>query len=122
MPQTSFDIVHLTVGYYRDGDTYRGPWRQDHSGKWVGNPATCAEVHDIMKSVKNKVKSSGASRTHSAAMLYPHLERIMRWSESQCPDVDPQLHPSRTLEERTFRTIHYLFRAFLAVGWQTWFR
>ncbi|TFY52689.1 hypothetical protein EVJ58_g9871 [Rhodofomes roseus] len=105
-----------------EGDLYRGEWRFDeHRSRWVGNPATCAEVRDILKAIKNKANTDGGERTHSVAMRYDYLKAIIEWSETECPPAEAMVTP-RDVAHRTKVTTHLFFRAFASTGWTIWTR
>ncbi|KAH9830800.1 uncharacterized protein C8Q71DRAFT_842312 [Rhodofomes roseus] len=105
-----------------EGDLYRGEWRFDeHRSRWVGNPATCAEVRDILKAIKNKANADGGERTHSVAMRYDYLKAIIEWSETECPPAEAMVTP-RDVAHRTKVTTHLFFRAFASTGWTIWTR
>ncbi|KAI6111260.1 hypothetical protein F5141DRAFT_1274775 [Pisolithus sp. B1] len=68
-----------------DGAIFRGDWHHnDARHQWEGNPVLSAEVSDIVASIRHKVSSQGAERTHSGAMKKEYMDRILTWSESQC--------------------------------------
>ncbi|KAI6095655.1 hypothetical protein EDD16DRAFT_1719009 [Pisolithus croceorrhizus] len=68
-----------------DGAIFRGEWHHnDARHRWEGNPVLSAEVSDIVASIRHKVSSQGAERTHSGAMKKEYMDRILTWSESQC--------------------------------------
>ncbi|KAI6019428.1 hypothetical protein BKA83DRAFT_4495450 [Pisolithus microcarpus] len=69
-----------------DGATFRGSWHHnDARHRWEGNPVLSAEVNDVIASIRHKVSSDGAERTHSGAMKKEYMDRILAWSASQCP-------------------------------------
>ncbi|KAI5982209.1 hypothetical protein EDD15DRAFT_2378154 [Pisolithus albus] len=69
-----------------DGATFRGSWHHnDARHRWEGNPVLSAEVNDIIASIRHKLSSDGAERTHSGAMKKEYMDRILTWSASQCP-------------------------------------
>ena len=107
-----------------DGDTFRTGFRFcEKQNKWVGNPATCAEVRDLLISLKNKAAADGgAERHHSVAMKYEYLAQMISWSESVCP-FNPESAPDDlTIEIRAFQTEHIRFRAFSSLAWTLWTR
>ncbi|KAI6029751.1 hypothetical protein BKA83DRAFT_4625377 [Pisolithus microcarpus] len=68
-----------------DSAIFRGDWHHnDARNRWEGNPVLSAEVSDIVASIRHKVSSQGAERTHSGAMKKEYMDRILAWSESQC--------------------------------------
>lgn len=115
-------VAHIFI---RSGDLFQGKFEySDRRKKWVGNPATCAEVKDLLTSVKNKAASDGGERNHSAAMSYKLLEQMTSWSESVCP-FNPEDAPpleSLTIEARTILTEHVMFRALSALAFTLWTR
>jgi hypothetical protein len=95
--------------------------------RWVGNPALCAEVQDIIKSISNRAAADGGERTHSAPMTYKLLKKMVDWSNSVCPydHQDLALDPAKfglSVEEKIFRTQHICFRAFASLAWTLWTR
>ncbi|KAI5982451.1 hypothetical protein EDC04DRAFT_2592774 [Pisolithus marmoratus] len=69
-----------------DGATFRRDWHHnDTRHRWEGNPVRSAEVNDVVASIRHKVSSEGAERTHSGAMKKEYMDRILTWSESRCP-------------------------------------
>jgi hypothetical protein len=106
----------------RDGDTYRGKWAYNETQKrWEGNPAESAEVQDVMEAVKHKCGAEGGDRKHSLAMSKDHMEKILRWSETEFPQ-ERVSEPAKTMEEQAQRTKHLQFRAFGSTGWTIWSR
>ncbi|KAI5982051.1 hypothetical protein EDD15DRAFT_2181820 [Pisolithus albus] len=80
-----------------DGATFRGTWHHnDARHRWEGNPVLSAEVNDVVASIRHKVSSDGAERTHSGAMKKEYMDRILTWSASQCP-LDVPFHKSMKL-------------------------
>ncbi|KAI6029265.1 hypothetical protein BKA83DRAFT_4046997 [Pisolithus microcarpus] len=80
-----------------DGATFCGSWHHnDARHQWEGNPVLSAEVNDVVASIRHKVSSDGAERTHSGAMKKEYMDRILAWSASQCP-LDIPLHKSMKL-------------------------
>ncbi|KIK22932.1 hypothetical protein PISMIDRAFT_101590 [Pisolithus microcarpus 441] len=80
-----------------DGATFRGSWHHnDARHQWEGNPVLSAEVNDVIASIRHKVSSDGAERTHSGAMKKEYMDRILAWSASQCP-LDIPLHMKLTI-------------------------
>jgi hypothetical protein len=116
----------------RDGNTYRGDWHFcERTCQWIGNPALCAEVQDILKSISNRAAADGGERTHSAAMTYGLLEKMIDWSNRACPYdppvaattlLDPAKFGLRSAEEEIFQTQHICFRAFASLAWTLWTR
>ena len=116
--------IHLIAPSTSDGDTFRNEFKFcEKRDKWVGNPATCAEVKDLLTSLKNKTAADGGERRHSAAMKYTYLAQMMRWSELVCPFDPNSMHiPNLTIDTRAFQTEHIRFRAFASVAWTLWTR
>jgi hypothetical protein len=117
-------LIYLIALFASDGDTFRREFKFcKKRNKWVGNPATCAEVKDLLTSLKNKAAADG-ERHHSAAMKYSYLAQMINWSESVCP-FDPDSAPRSedlTIEARSFQTEHIRFRAFASLAWTLWTR
>ncbi|KLO05243.1 hypothetical protein SCHPADRAFT_811754, partial [Schizopora paradoxa] len=101
---------------YLEGAKYRGKWGFDEAkGEWVGNPAESPEVQDLRAALKHKDRSDGRIRNHATAMTYENMERIMAWSEKECPNEMSNHEPS-TAEERAEVTKHLRLRAFASTG------
>ncbi|KAG0702302.1 hypothetical protein DFH29DRAFT_805105 [Suillus ampliporus] len=118
------------------GDTYRGKWHySDPRQRWEGNPVCSAEVQDIIKSVRHKANSDGNERTHSIAMTKGHMDRILAWTETICPQVQyislisaistgnpTPTEKTLTLESRTLFTRVLMNLAFSSTCWNLWTR
>jgi hypothetical protein len=114
---------------HRDGGTYRGQWYFHETRKrWEGNPATLAEVADVLTAIKHKSGAEGGDRTHSLAMTKEYMERMFKWSESKVSAEAIQHvlnytgQTNMTAEEQTLMTKHLEFRAFAATAWTIWSR
>jgi hypothetical protein len=117
-------VTYLIYGF-SDGDVYRGAFRFcDRRGRWVGNPATTADVKDLIKSLQNKAAADGGERTHSVPITYKLLEKMMNWSNQVSP-YDPKATAalsSLSPAERQTQTQHVMFRAFASLTWTLWAR
>ncbi|KIN97548.1 hypothetical protein M404DRAFT_160167 [Pisolithus tinctorius Marx 270] len=101
-----------------EGATFRGRWHHDDARhQWEGNLVLSAEVDDIVASIRHKVNSEGAERTHSGAMKKEYMDRILTWSESLCP-LDVPLHNKAKLTI----TRHLGYLACGAVAFTLWTR
>ena len=112
-----------------DDDTYWGPWHyNERNDRWEGNPADSAEVTDTLKAVKHKSGAEGGDRKHSLAMTKEYMERVLKWSESQCPTkmiehlAKEGQNRELSVEERSLITKHLEYRAFSSTGWTVWSR
>ena len=45
-----------------------------------------------MKSIKNKLSADGVDREHSLAMKKEHMDKILTWAKSDCPEIGSVLH------------------------------
>jgi hypothetical protein len=122
----------------RDGDTYRGRWNFNEARqRWEGNPASSAEVQDIIKSVKHKTSSEGGDRTHSIAMSKGFMDRILAWTQKLCPQetflglIRSVLTADTTrtggmelltMEARALITKITMYQAFSTTAWNLWTR
>ncbi|KIJ25952.1 hypothetical protein M422DRAFT_785374 [Sphaerobolus stellatus SS14] len=104
---------------------YVGPWVWHVEGNYgTGNPANSREVEQVVKAVQNRDAETG-ERKHSAAMKKEYMDRILDWSERECPeDLIQQVHNG---EERSFAarakvTQHLCMRAFSASAFTLWTR
>ncbi|KAG2353059.1 hypothetical protein BDR07DRAFT_1383578 [Suillus spraguei] len=121
-----------------DGDTYRGRWYFNEAHLcWEGNPASSAEVQDIIKSIKHKTSSEGGNRTHSIAMSKGFMDQILAWTHKLCPQ-ETFLGLMRsvlaagttrmagtellTLESHALLTKMTMFQAFSTTAWNLWTR
>lgn len=105
----------------REGDLYRGPFRFcDKTKQWVGNPADAAEVQDLIKSLNNKSAAEGGERTHSVAITYKMLEKMISWSNETCPHSTT--FERMSAKDRIQQTEHICFRAFMSSAWTLWTR
>ncbi|KAF8510373.1 hypothetical protein BU17DRAFT_55462 [Hysterangium stoloniferum] len=104
---------------------YRGQWHWDPEKKIArGNPAHAPEVREIVNAVIARDAALG-ERQHSAAMSKEYMDRIMAWSEQECPqEVLSSIIPSLNhfVEVRLKVTKHLLMRAFASSGWTLWTR
>lgn len=103
---------------------FRGPWFCDDArGEFRGNPADSHVIQDLMKSIKNMNAKEGKGRQHALAMKYEYLEKIMNWSEAQCPSSSVDAHlQDRSEEERFLRINHLRRRAHHATAFTLWTR
>ncbi|KAK7028811.1 hypothetical protein VNI00_014824 [Paramarasmius palmivorus] len=116
---TAWQIYSAMRRHYDDldGDTYRGPWREDRDKKiWVGNPTNAALVQDMVKACKNK--DGETERTHSKAMSFEDMVALYEWSCKMCPDN----LPVTDMESLTLKTEHLSFRAFISIAFTLWTR
>jgi hypothetical protein len=109
---------------FRDGGTYRGQWHyNENRQRWEGNPASSAEVADVLVAVKHKCGAEGGDRTHSLAMSKEYMERIFEWSEGKVSTAavetmkDPSQASNMSLTEQSAVTKHLEFRAFTSTAW-----
>ncbi|KAG1901248.1 uncharacterized protein F5891DRAFT_1144993 [Suillus fuscotomentosus] len=115
--------------------TYCGRWHFNKARLcWEGNPASSAEVQDIIKSVKHKTSSEGGDRTHSIAMSKGFMDRILAWTHKLCPPktflglMRSVLAPDTTstelltLESCELLTKMTMYQAFSTTAWNLWTR
>jgi len=115
---------------HRDGGTYRGQWYYHETHKrWEGNPASSAEVQDVLVAIKHKSGAEGGNRTHSLAMSKEYMERMFRWSEGKVSIEtaeqvlkDAGQATNMSVKERSLMTKHLEFRAFASTAWTVWSR
>ncbi|KAL4078905.1 hypothetical protein V8B97DRAFT_2021244 [Scleroderma yunnanense] len=68
-------------------------WSQSTvEGVHEGNPATSAEVDDVMASIKHKVTMEGSDHMHLSAMKKEYMDKILTWSMTACPELKSVLH------------------------------
>ncbi|KAL4076527.1 hypothetical protein V8B97DRAFT_2021900 [Scleroderma yunnanense] len=76
-----------------DGDTYHKKWHYSEAQQcWKGNPATSAEVDDVMASIKHKVTMEGSDCVHLSAMKKEYMDKILTWSMTTCSELKSALH------------------------------
>ena len=109
--------------------------------RWEGNPADSAEVQDVLTSIKHKASADEGDRKHSMPIMPEHLDQMLQWARTACPDLDfafsilrnahgtpgngtAQQLPSElvSLEVRTQVTRHLEQLAFASTAWTLWTR
>ncbi|KAF8519784.1 hypothetical protein BU17DRAFT_47457 [Hysterangium stoloniferum] len=104
---------------------YRGAWLWDPEKKIAReNPASAPEVREIVKAVIARDAALG-ERQHSAAMSKEYMDRIMAWSDQECPkkmlaSLTPCLSDFAKIRLKV--TKHLFMRAFASSGWTLWTR
>ena len=112
----------------RDGQKYANSYSYDEAtDKVSGCPARAPSVDAIREAVKTRsgVKGAAASRQHAEALSLEELQKLMRWSEKECPHemVTPErAQTARDLEELQVLTKHGLMRAFSSSAFTLWTR
>lgn len=95
-----------------------------------------ADVADIMASIKHKISAEGADHVHSSAMKREHMDKILAWMKSACPEIGSALRflsnaltkaPGTcgiSVSDGTKKQItKYLqFLAFASTAWTIWTR
>ena len=79
----------------RDEQMYAGAYVLDKAtGNISGCPAQALAIHDLMKAVKTRAGTKGAAvtRKHTEAMSLEDLQKVVRWSEKQCPNKLSIMH------------------------------
>ncbi|KAK7035306.1 hypothetical protein VNI00_012073 [Paramarasmius palmivorus] len=116
---TTWQIYSAFCKHYNklDGDTYRGPWREDKDKKkWVRNLMNSGLVQDMMKACKNK--DGETEWNHSQVMSYEAMEELYKWSCGICPDD----YSIMDMDALAHATEHFFFRAFISVAFTLWTR
>lgn len=110
----------------RDGDRYAGEYFFDEkTGEVRGCPARAANVKAVVKSVKTRAKSKGesATRNHADAMTLEEIQKLMRWSEEQCPnELLTDIKKVDDIAVLKFRLEHGFMRAFMSSAFTLWTR
>ncbi|KAL4063509.1 hypothetical protein V8B97DRAFT_2026414 [Scleroderma yunnanense] len=89
-----------------DGDTYHKKWHYNEAWQcWKENPATSAEVDDVMASIKHKVSAEGCDCVHSSAMKKEYMDKILTWSMTTCPELESMLHFISLVLTRCFELV-----------------
>lgn len=115
-------MTHLMCPFSDPSGRYRGVWHFDKDrGEWIGNPAECAEVQDLLKTISHKNKAEGKERHHAVAMKYEYLVKMMAWSRSIVPG-DVTMNPPPDHKGCALVARHVGFRTFLQTGWMLWLR
>ena len=88
-----------------------------------------------MKSIKNKLSADGVDHEHSSAMKKEHMDKILTWAKSDCPEIRSALHfiyvvltkaPASgvhigdDVKKRVTRRLEFL--AFALTAWIIWTR
>ncbi|KAI6141442.1 hypothetical protein BKA82DRAFT_3986196 [Pisolithus tinctorius] len=125
-----------------DGNTFRGKWGFNEARqRWEGNPAESADVQDVLTSIKHKASAEAGDRKHSLPITQDHLDRMLQWARTVCPDLDfalsvlrmtfstPGSGPAQQplsellgLKVRTLVTRHLEQLAFASTAWTLWTR
>ena len=104
---------------------YRGDWHWDPEKKLArGNPASAKEVREMVRAVISRDATLG-ERQHSAAMSKEYMDRIMAWSDQECPkEMIASLVPclDEFAKMRPKVTKHLFMWAFASSGWTLWTR
>jgi len=90
-----------------------------------------------MTAVKHTIGAEGADRVHSSAMKREHMDKILMWTRSTCPEIGSALNflsivltkgrvlPSACgINDSAKRQItkHLQFLAFTSTAWTIWSR
>ncbi|KAF8522430.1 hypothetical protein BU17DRAFT_44653 [Hysterangium stoloniferum] len=104
---------------------YRGVWHWDPEKKIArGNPASDPEVKKIVKAVIARDAALGEWQ-HSAVMSKEFMDRIMAWSNEECPkEMLVSLIPCLSDFVKVWLKVtkHLFMRVFSSSGWTLWTR
>ena len=109
----------------RDNDRYSGEYSYDEKqGEVHGCPARAPAVRSVVQAVKTRARTKGysATRNHAEAMTIEEIQKLMKWSETQCSNELLTTVPIETKEELKRRLEHGLMRAFMASAFTLWTR
>ena len=88
-----------------------------------------------MKSIKNKLSADGVDCEHSSAMKKEHMDKILTWAKSDCPEIGSALyliyvvltkapasgvHIGDDVKKQVTRRLKFL--AFASTAWIIWTR
>ncbi|KAI6000117.1 hypothetical protein F5J12DRAFT_702197, partial [Pisolithus orientalis] len=105
-----------------DGNTFRGKWGFNEARqRWEGNLAESADVQDILTSIKHKASVEAGNRKHSLPIMWDHLDWMLQWAHTVCPDLDFALK-LLGLKVQTLVTHHLEQLAFASTAWTLWTR
>ena len=96
----------------------------NETGEVRGCPARAPAVRSVVEAVKIRARSKGASaaRNHAEAMTVEEIQKIMRWSETQCSNERLTSVPIETVEDLKHCLEHGLMRAFMPSAFTLWTR
>jgi hypothetical protein len=81
-------------------------------------PARAPEVQALLKCIKNKsrIKGEAATRRHAEATTIEDMQKIMAWSEGQCPLAELEKCKPKDVAALLLLLMHGMMRAFLSSG------
>ncbi|KAJ7916440.1 hypothetical protein B0H13DRAFT_2231652 [Mycena leptocephala] len=90
----------------------------------TGCPARAPEVQALLKCIKNKsrIKGEAATRRHAEATTIEDMQKIMAWSEGQCPLAELEKCKPKDVAALLLLLKHRMMRAFLSSGYCLWTR
>lgn len=95
---------------------FRGPWHQDHTGKWRGNPCQAAIVVDTYRACKNR--QGEPERRHALPMKIRGMNQVHDHFLKECPTLEQCVDQS-TLAARA-EWLQYM--AYSTLTWNVWGR
>jgi hypothetical protein len=98
--------------HYSSGLLYRGQWKQNEKGEWVGNPCNSAEVGDMLQACKHKDGEDGG-RKHSCPITIEIMDTFYELGEQKICDNHGNM--------QVLLEVHW-FQAFCALAWTLWTR
>ncbi|KAJ7795219.1 hypothetical protein B0H14DRAFT_2532529 [Mycena olivaceomarginata] len=107
------------------GGKYAGAYQYDEdTDKVTGCPARAPEIQAFLKCIKNKsrIKGEAATRRHAEATAIEDMQKMMRWSESQCATEKVEKCQPKDVAELLLFLKHAMMRAFLSSGYCLWTR
>ncbi|KAJ7202670.1 hypothetical protein C8J57DRAFT_1622701 [Mycena rebaudengoi] len=114
--------IHGAFAKYWDelaGGKYAGVYSYKEDTDTVrGCPARAPEIQSFVKCIKTKarVKGAAATRHHAEAMTIEEIQKIIQWSESQCPSAKLESGKPANSKELLLMITHGMMRAFLSTG------
>lgn len=119
--------IKLTNLYSRDGDRYAGKYElNEATGQVHGCPARAPGVTDVLRCIKIRAKSRGASavRNHADAMTIEEIQKLMQWSTSVCPNEMLTVDPKTITDIKDLKLCleHGFMRAFMSSAFTLWTR
>ncbi|KAJ7246753.1 hypothetical protein C8J57DRAFT_1452105 [Mycena rebaudengoi] len=114
--------IHGAFAKYWDelsGGKYAGVYSYEEDTDTIrGCPARAPEIQSCVKCIKTKarVKGAAATRHHAEAMTIEEIQKIIQWSESQCPSTKLESGTPANNKELLLMITHGMMRAFLSTG------
>ncbi|KAF8797576.1 hypothetical protein BYT27DRAFT_7228935 [Phlegmacium glaucopus] len=121
------DGIHGAFASYwdtMDNDCYSGAYSYDEKQyKVLGCPTRASAVRSVLQAVKTRAHTKGAlaTRNHAEAITIEEIQKLMNWSEKNCPNEKLTSTPVENMEE--WGSVKYrLMHAFMTSAFMLWTR